>query len=181
MLAPITLSMAAAATGDRWACTKVAAVYTLFLLGMMWILPLFPAQPKLGPVLHEVTHFVPNGFPLLLLAPAFAMDLVRPRVGHLPSWRRALVLGPVFLVAYLAAEWPFATFLQSDWARNPIFGSHYLEYFANPRSFAVTYRFAPYEKTPGEFWAMMAQALVAAFLATWLGTVRGEWMGRVRR
>ena len=181
MLAPITLAMAAGATGNRWAGSKVAGIYTLFLLGMLWILPLFPAQPKLGPVLHEVTHFVPNGFPLLLIFPAFVQDLIRPRLAGWPAWRRALVLGTVFLAVYLAVEWPFATFLQSPAARNPAFGSHYMEYFASPKSYAATYKFAPLEKTANEFWSRMGQAWVAAILASWLGTVRGEWLGKVRR
>ena len=181
MLAPVTLAMAAGATGNRWAGSKVAGLYTVFLLGMLWILPLFPAQPKLGPVLHEVTHFVPNGFPLLLIFPAFAQDLIRPRLVPWPAWRRALVMGTVFFAVYLAVEWPFATFLQSPAARNPLFGSHYMEYFASPRSYAATYTFAPLEKTANEFWNRMGQAWLAAILASWLGMVRGEWLGQVRR
>jgi len=181
MLSPMTLALAATATGDRWASTKVAGVYTFFMLGMLWILPLFPAQPKLGPVMHEVTQFIPNGFPLLLLAPALALDWLRPRLDGWPRWRRALVLGTVFLAVYLAVEWPFADFLQSPLARNPFFGSHYLEYFANPKGFAATYRFMRMEHSDWEFRITMAEALVAAWIATWLGLVRGEWMARVRR
>src|SRR5205807_6474952 len=60
----------ARASGARWGATTMAAIYTVMLLGFQWILPLFPAEPKLGPVFQRVTHFVPNGFPLLLLAPA---------------------------------------------------------------------------------------------------------------
>ncbi len=181
MVAPITLSMAAGATGDRWASSKVAGVYSVILLGLLWILPLFPAQPKLGPVLREVTHFIPNGFPLLLIVPAFAMDLVRPRLAGWTPFRKALVLGTIFFAVYLGVEWPFADFLQSPGARNAFFGSHYIEFFSPPQSYAATYTYAPLEKTSAEFWSRMAQALVAAVLATWFGLVRGGWLGGIRR
>ncbi len=181
MLAPITLTMAPNATGRRWGSTVVAGIYTVFLLGMGWILPLFPAQPKLGPVLHQTTQFIPNGFPLLLLVPAILMDLVRPYTAGWKKPLRALGLGSLFLVSFLAAEWPFGDFLQSPAARNWVFGSHYFEYWANPKSYAMMYRFIPFEKTPGEFLTNMALALVAAVLATWFGMARGEWLGRVRR
>src|SRR5262249_22257511 len=46
----------ARASGHRWARTIVTGTYTLFGLLTMWILPLFPAQPKLGPVYQDITH-----------------------------------------------------------------------------------------------------------------------------
>ncbi len=181
MLAPVTLAMAPRATGMKWGSSTVAGIYTVFLLGMEWILPLFPAQPKLGPVLHEVTQFIPNGFPLLLLLPALLMDWLRPRIAHLANWRQALVMGSLFLVALLAVEWPFGTFLQTEGARNWIFGSHYREYFSGPKSYAATYRFVRYEATTPEFITGWAGAFLAAFIASWLGMVRGTWMSRVLR
>ena len=54
----------------------MAGVYSAFALAFLWILPLFPAEPKLGPVLHPVTHFIPWEFPLLLIVPAFVIDLI---------------------------------------------------------------------------------------------------------
>jgi hypothetical protein len=75
MFAPIVLAGVARASGKRWAATTVAGVYGLFWAGMGWILPLFPAEPKLGPVYHQVTQFVPPSFPILLFVPAFFLDL----------------------------------------------------------------------------------------------------------
>jgi hypothetical protein len=181
MLAPITLNMASRATGRRWGGTTVAAIYTVFLLGMEWILPLFPAQPKLGPVMHETTQFIPNGFPLLLLVPAFLMDLIRPRVSQWKKPLQALAMGSVFLASFIVAEWPFGTFLQSPAARNAFFGSNYFEYFVGPKSYSALYKFVQFEKTPGEFWTNIALAFLAAVLASRLGLMRGEWLGRVRR
>jgi hypothetical protein len=181
MLVPVTMAVAPRATGIRWASTVVAGIYTAFLLGMEWILPLFPAQPKLGPVMQDVTHFVPNGFPLLLIVPAFLLDLVRPRIARWKNLAQALVLGPLFLTAFLAVEWPFATFLQSPGARNAVFGSKYIDYFSSPQGYFAQNRFVIYERTPGEFASGLALALLCAVLASWLGMVRGDWLSRVRR
>ena len=52
-ITPIPMTVAARATGFRFAATLVAAFYTLFLMGLIWILPLFPAEPKLGPVYQK--------------------------------------------------------------------------------------------------------------------------------
>jgi len=70
----------------RWARTIMTGVYSAFVLILMWVLPLFPAQPKLGPVYQDITHMVPLPFPMLLIVPAFVLDLVWPLVGEAPEW-----------------------------------------------------------------------------------------------
>src|SRR2546427_3570395 len=87
------LTALAVASEQRWACTIMTGVYTAFGLAFLWILPLFPAEPKLGPVFRLVTHFIPWEFPLLVIVPACAIDLVLQRTG---GWRplvRGLVTG----------------------------------------------------------------------------------------
>src|SRR5262249_32263352 len=118
VLAPAALSGVARASGRRFAMTAVAGVYTLVMLGLLWILPLFPAEPKLGPVYHPVDRFIPAGFPILLIAPSLVLDLVRPRTEKLPLWPRAAVEGALFLAVLLAAQWPFASFLMSTASMN---------------------------------------------------------------
>src|SRR5437867_9110838 len=73
---PAILVANAVASQRRWACTIMTSVYTAFAVGFLWLLPLFPAEPKLGPVYRVVTHFIPWEFPLLVIVPAFAVDLV---------------------------------------------------------------------------------------------------------
>src|ERR1700733_9063002 len=104
ILTPIVLAIASRATGLRWAATIVAAIYTGFVLGLLWILPLFPAQPKLGPVMHEVTQFIPAGFPLLILVPAFVLDLIWPRIATWNRWKQAAVSGMLFFGALVPVE-----------------------------------------------------------------------------
>ena len=76
------------ASGHRWARTIITGVYTAFVLIMMWVLPLFPAQPKLGPVYQNITHMVPLPFPILLIVPAFVLDLVWPLLGEPQEWSK---------------------------------------------------------------------------------------------
>jgi hypothetical protein len=180
MLVPLTLAIAARATAARWAATIVSGFYTAFTLGLLWILPLFPAQPKLGPVLHEVTQFIPAGFPLLLLIPAIVLDLLWPRIAAWKRWQQAAVSGLMFFAVYVPVQWRFGDFLQSPAARNYLFGSIYYDYFQSPQAFAATYRFAQFE-TPAEFRLGMALAVVCAMVSMWLGMGAGDWLRRVRR
>jgi hypothetical protein len=150
------------------------------MLGLLWILPLFPAQPKLGPVFHEVHQFIPNGFPLLLIVPALVLDLLWTRLSGLKSWQHALVGGVVFLAVFWAVEWPFADFLQSPLARNPIFGSEYAPYFQNPKGYLLSYRFIPPVPTAA-FASGMGIAFICSVLSMWIGLATGDWLKRVRR
>ncbi len=181
MLVPIMLVGASRATGDRWAATRVAGIYSAFVLGLLWILPRFPAQPKLGPVLHEVHQFIPAGFPLLIIAPAIVLDWMWPKMSGWNAWRWALVTGVVFVVVFWAVEWPFADFLQSPYARNAVFGSAYYDYFQSPQGYAATYRFVPADALPGHFRNEMLLAFFCAIVTSLLGRGAGDWLKSVRR
>ena len=175
---PAMLCTFAVASGHRWGCTIVTAVYSVFLLALVWILPLFPAEPKLGPVYHQVTHFVPNGFPLLFIVPAVVVDLLLRQLRHRNQWLVALAVGVSFLAVFLAAQWPFAAFLNSPAAGNWIFGSHYRAYMLPDTSYSATYRFFPAETA---FWRIMATAFVIAPLSARFGLGLGSWLRRVSR
>ena len=179
--APAVIAMAAWVSDNRWAATIVAAMFTAIHLAFVWILPLFPAEPKLGPVYQHVTHLVPPDFPLLLIVPAVVFDLVRQRTGSWGEWKQAATLGAVFFVSFLAAQWPFADFLMSSASRNPVFATTNYPYAVPPSSPWVRNLFVPTEHSAAEFWVRMAIALVAAILTTRIGMAWGEWMRRIRR
>lgn len=165
----------------RWACTLVAATYTVILLAFEWILPLIPAEPKLGPVYQHITHLVPLHFPLLLFVPAVALDLLWNKTEHWGRWKLAAVSGPLFVSSFLAAQWPFANFLMSPAARNRVFGMGYFAYF-DPAGFLYDpYRFQIAEKTRVEFWAVMAATLAVSIVTARLGLAWGDWTRRLRR
>ena len=177
---PFVLVGVSRAAPHRWACTIMAAIYTGFQIALLWILPLFSAEPKLGPVYFEVTHFVPPAFPLLLLAPAVALDLLR-RVS--PRWgcaREAVATGALFVGVLVAVQWPFADFLQSPYARNWVFGTHYFGYYEHPSWLHRQYRFWP-AGTRAHFWSVMAVAIAVAVGTSALGLRLGDWMRRIKR
>jgi hypothetical protein len=177
IVVPIVMLAVAGASERTWAATTIAATYTAFMVVALWIFPLFPAEAKLGPVYQPITHFIPLEFPLLILAPAVVIDLVRARTR---AWKRplqALVLGAVFVAVLVAVEWPFSVFLQSEASRNWMFGTHYFAYFMQPDWYTVRGEFIPDDALA----VGVVQAVVAAALTSWLGLTLGEAMKKVRR
>jgi hypothetical protein len=174
------------ASGERYAATRMAGVVTVFLIALLWILPLFPAVPKLGPVYYPVTHFVPPPFPLLILVPAFAIDRYRAAARARSSseavgpWREALILGGLFFTTYLAAQWSFADFLLSPASRNWVFGTNYFGFNARPTWSITRHVFAPREHPLGLVVNLLLAALLAV-LTSRLGLAWGGWMRRIRR
>jgi hypothetical protein len=178
---PGVLAGLARASGRRWAASIVIGIYSLFIIGCLWILPLFAATPKLGPVYQHVTHFVPPEFPLLLIVPAVALDWLWQRGTTWNLWVQAIVSGVVFVAVLALAQWPFASFLMSPASRNWVFGTIYFDYNLHPNSHYAHYQFAPLEKNAAQFWSEMAFAALAAILTTRLGMSWGNWMRRIRR
>ncbi len=164
----------------KWGCTAVAGIYTAILLTFEWVLPLFPAEPKLGPVYQHITHLVPLHFPLLLIVPALVLDLLWRGKDDWGRWKLALVSGPIFVLSFLAVQWPFASFLMTPAARNRIFGMGYFAYF-DP----ATILYNPYEfnsrEPRTEFLKLMVMALVFSVIVARLGFAWGDWMRRMRR
>lgn len=180
-IAPLWLALVSMVSGGRWAATVTAAVYTAYVLAFVWILPLFPAEPRLGPVYNPVTRFVPPDFPLLLLAPALAFDLLRHGAAKWPRWRLALAGGALFTLVFAAAQWPFAAFLESPASRNRLFATGDAPYFVPPDSPYVRHVFVALERSPGEFWTKMALACALAAIGTALGLRWGDNLRRLRR
>jgi hypothetical protein len=168
------------ASRNRWACTWSTLIYTAFLEGAVLILPLFPAEPKLGPVFQQVTHFIPPKFPILLIVPAILLDLIW---NHTPGWKPwlvALVSGPAFVLSLVAVEWPFADFLMIKSAANRFFGTGYFQYSTPSTSFDYLRRFVNPEHG-ATLWSGLALAVLFAFLSTWLGVLLGRWMRDLQR
>ena len=178
---PVVLIGFAMISRQRWACTIVAGIYTAYAAFMLWLFPFFPATPKLGPVYQHITHMVPMEFPLLVIVPAFLLDLIRPRVSTWGKWAQAAALGAIFLAAFLAVQWPFADFLISPASANRFFGTKYFAYFASPNGFDVRHLFFPLERTLTQFWLVMAEAFLLSILSARLGMAWGDWVRRIRR
>ena len=168
------------ATRNRWASTWSALIYMAFVEGAVLILPLFPAEPKLGPVFQQVTHFIPPKFPILLIVPAILLDLLWTRTQAWKPWLSALVSGPVFLLSLVAVEWPFANFLMTKSAENRFFGTAYFQYSMPSTSYDFLRRFVDPEYG-ADLWTGLALAMLFASLSTWLGIKLGRWMRGIQR
>ena len=179
---PVALLLVAVAVAGRkrWPATTAAAVYMIVLAGTSWILMLFPATPKLGPIYQGITHYVPLDFPLLLVVPAFAIDLTWARVQDRSWWVASLALGAVFVVALLVAQWPFADVMMRH-GRNWFFHVDNFVYWRPKSTEFRAYQF--YDPRPGDppLAAGLAQALAYAVVASALGRAWGRWMTRVQR
>jgi hypothetical protein len=147
----------------------------------MWIFPLFPATPRLGPVYQHITHMVPMEFPLLVIVPALLLDALAPRTTGWKKWPKATAFGVIFLGAFLASQWPFGTFLVSPASANWFFGTKYFAYFSSPNGFDVRHLFVPIDYAAFGFWLIMAEAVLLAILSCRLGTAAGDWVRAIRR
>ncbi len=179
-LAPLSLTIASRVSGFRFAATFVAGVYTFVVFALIQILPLFPAEPKLGPVYQHVTSFVPPQFPILLIIPALALDLLWQKTRTWAGWNAAIVSGLVFSVLLIGPEWFFAEFLNSAAAANRFWGTIYLYYALPPQSFMARHMFIP-SGTGVQLWTGFVLAFIAATLSIRWAMSRGDWMRLVKR
>jgi len=180
---PFALTAMSRAIKLRWPATAAAAAYTALMLLLMWIIQLFPATPKLGPIYQHITHMVTLSFPLLVIAPAICIDVILRRVGDRWNiYRLAPVVGVVFVLAFMAAQWPFATFLVTNpLARGWFFNADNFVYWMSPTYESLTYRFDPPPSGASPFVVQLMIAVAIASVSAALGLARGRWMTRVQR
>jgi hypothetical protein len=177
---PFVLAMISQASRFRWAATTISLIYGTSIIAFILIFPLFPAQPKLGPVYFPVTHLVPPKFPVLLFAPALALDLLWQRTRNWRLWQIALLSGFIFIAVIAAVEWPFAKFLMSHASQNRFFGTMYFDYGTPPNSYdRLRHFFHP--NSGMTLYLGLLRASVYAAISTWIGLLFGRWMRGVQR
>jgi hypothetical protein len=177
---PLVFAMLSQASRHRWAATTTATIYMVFAISEILILPLFPAQPKLGPVFYPVTHLVPAKFPILIFVPAIALDLLWQHTRAWKPWKVALASGFLFIVVLTVVEWPFATFLLSKASENRFFGTMYFDYNSRPNGLDRMRLF--FEPDHGlDLFAGLLRAAVYSSVGTWIGLSFGRWMRSVQR
>jgi len=162
--------------------TAISVIYMGLLASMVWLLPLFPGEPKLAPIYNPVTHMVPPAFPLLLVVPGLLLDgwgaLTRRTGGWFGDVLLALGGAVLFCAAFLPVQWYFSGFLLSPAADNAFFaGNRYFSYMSS-KSWAG--RFWGVEDNPvtvGRVGWMLAIALGSSVI----GVLGGRFLSRVRR
>ena len=176
---PIFLAAFARSGRLRFPATTTAAIYMGVMIVMIWILQLFPARPKLAPIYNAVTHMVPPHFPLLLVIPALAVDLVLRRRGERSSndWVRAALSGVAFVAALFVVQWFFGEFLISPAAHNFFFGANRWPYFVHPGPWEYRFWAVPKDAAGHPSAQAIATGLGAAVLIAIASTRIGIWWG----
>ena len=177
---PIFMIAVGRASDMKWPVTSAAGVYMGISLFMVWFLPLFPAVPKLGPVLNPVDHYVAYQFPLLLIIPAYFIDIILRKTKEMNSWLSCVVLTLVFFGVFFVVQWFFAYFYISPYARNWFFAADAWSYNSRP-DYMYRYAFYPWDKTNFDLIWGLGVAVVLGFFSTRLGFWWGNWMKQVQR
>jgi hypothetical protein len=174
---PVLLVALGRAGRLRYPATTSAAMYMGVILVTMWVLQLFPGEARLAPIYTPVTHMVPPEFPLLLVVPALAIDLLLRRAGRGHDWWLALGLGIGFVALLLAVQWSFGEFLLSPAARNWFFAADQWPYMVRPGPWQHRFWGVPMLPDGGLDGRSLAQGLAFAALLA-IGSARvGLWWG----
>ncbi len=184
LLFPFVFCLASTLVNNRFSALFVAGNYMVIVLCFVWILPLFPASPRLAPVYSEVTFFRAPRFPLLLIFPAVVIDLLRP---YFPRAQllRSIIISATFLSIFMTAEWNFAEFLMSEASDNRFFGVHQLPFSARPGEWQSS--FLALESAKGDFggkwnWAVgLGIAVTIGAGSAWLGGRLAAFVSALKR
>jgi hypothetical protein len=174
---PAFLTALARPARMRWPATTIAALYMAVTLVMIWLLQAAPAQPRLAPIFNPVERMVPPPFPLLLVVPALAIDVLLKRA-RVNDWWLAPAIGVAFVTTLFVTQWLFADFLLSPHARNALFGADRWDY--NVQVGPWRYQYWGQEE-PARFLRGLAWALGFATISARLGLWWGRGMARVQR
>lgn len=193
---PIFLVAFARASRLSWPATRIAIIYMLISLASIWVLQLVPAIPRLAPIYNPVTRMVPPAFPLLLFAPALAIDLLLRRFGNIDGtdgkrltqkgeWTLAAMIGAAFVATMLAAHWFWADFMLSPYARNFVFGADLWDYTSRLGPWRYEFWNRDVDSSgawsPIRFMSGLCIAVVSAVVMSRIGLAWGKGMSAIRR
>jgi hypothetical protein len=169
----------------KWPATTITAIYSAITLLMMWILQLFPATPMLAPIYNPVTHMVPPAFPLLIIVPALAVDLLMRKLGRRNDWKLSAMIGVSWVAVMVVVHWLWAQFLLSNLADNYIVGANQWSYSARLGPWTHQYwnldRDAAGNWSPLRFARGIGIAMILAIVASRISLFWGNGMSKVKR
>jgi hypothetical protein len=165
----------------KWGMTAIAIGYFTLQATVNWVLQIFPAEPKLGPILTHTTHFQPSMFPMLIMIPAVFMDWVLLK-SKSNDWMKSFLLSSIFVLLIVAIQYPFSGFLlQSPKSRNWFFGGN-AWFFGAPPDSPYRFKFSPadVQKLP-RFAIGITGAIVIGTIIGRISLLWGNWMLRIQR
>ncbi len=169
----------------KYPATASAGVFMVMWFTMGQVLALVPATAHLGPIYNPRTYLWPPYFPVLLIVPAFGIDLVRRRLEGWNPWALALALGATFVVLLVAVQWPMSSYMVTGASHNWLFHGQEFPYSARPGPWMTAWWRS--ERSPAahpSFASLLPGlplAILVATIASRLGLVWGGWMARVKR
>jgi hypothetical protein len=175
---PVILIATARAARLGWPATTAALVYMGIHILMIWILQLFPGTPKLAPIYNPVTHMVPPPFPILMVFPAVAIDLVMRGMKQRSEWLQAPVIAVGFVAVLFVVQWYFSMFLVSPVSESFVFGAQRWNYDSRVGGWA--HEFWDPDTSPVTPVGLLIAVAFGA-VSTRVGFWAGNWMARVRR
>jgi hypothetical protein len=185
---PSRLIAIGCASRVSWPATRIAAVYMGLLCAIDWILTLFPAHPKLAPIFNPVTHMVPLPFPLLLIFPAFVIDVILRKTRHAQGFVQrigiAILLATAFLAILLGVQWFFSEFMISPRADNWFFmGNRIWGYNSSIGEWHHQFWRLDPKRSDADLFTLRAIVIawIVACVSSWVGLFFGRWMRKVRR
>lgn len=182
---PLFLVGLSRASRLRWPATTITAIYSAITLAMMWILQMFEATPKLAPIYNPVTHMIPPAFPLLIIVPAFAVDLLMRKSGRDHDWKLSVAIGVTWVIVMVAVHWFWSGFLLSPSARNFLFGADQWSY--TDRLGAWRYQYWNLDRNAARQWSPLlfgkgiAIAVLVGIASSRIGLFWGSGMAKVKR
>ena len=107
----------------KFSATFIAAFYMLHRMLIVWILPLFKAEPMLAPIYRDIDYFVAPYFPVVLIIPALIIDVLHEKINLLNKIYQSVIMSLCVCSAILIVQWYFSIFLLSEYAENWFFRS----------------------------------------------------------
>jgi len=179
---PLYLLAVSRASKTRWGATSASAVFMAEMILMIWILEMLPAKPQLGPVFNHFDHYQPFRFPLLLIFPALAIDILLNKLKGKSIWLVVPVIALAYLLILLPVQWYFGTFYHTSvYSRGWVFASYSLNYATNPER-QYRYTFDPALVDTG---LHLVKGLMVAYgfalLSGFTGYLLGGWIKNIKR
>jgi hypothetical protein len=128
---------------------------------------------------------IPPAFPLLLIVPAIAVDLLMRRFGRGNDWKLAAMIGVTWVIVMVAVHWFWAQFLLSPAAENFFIGANQWSYTDRLGSWTHQYWNRDVDAagnwSPFGFAKGIGIAIVLAMVASRISLFWGNGMSKVRR
>jgi hypothetical protein len=181
-LFPLYLFAVSRASKTKWGATAASAVFMAEMIIMVWILEILPAKPLLGPVFNHIDHYQPFRFPLLLIFPSIAIDVILDKLKGKSVWLVVPLTALAFLLVLLLVQWYFGQFYHTSvYSRGWVFASYSLNYASNPLG---RYRYA-FDPAWADSGIRLVKGLIRAYclalISGTLGYFWGGWIKKVQR